>query len=172
MQKTGLENGKRPIIPIPRSGFEKAVEALAILGVLMSFYLLIASYSDLPEKIPMHYGFGGKPDAYGGKWTIVALPVIGLALYAGMSLIRKIPHYYNYPWPITKENAPEMYRISIVMITCVKMEVVWLFTYIQWMTVRVGMGKSQGLGALLLPVTFVVLAVTVIVAVFQMRRVK
>ena len=167
-----MELEERPRIDIPRSGFEKTVEALAVVGVLASFYLLIFCYNKLPEKIPMHFGFGGKPDAFSGKWTVVALPIIGLAMYAGMSLIRKIPHYYNYPWPITKENAPKMYQISIVLITTVKMEVVWMFTYIQWAVIRVAMGKAGGLGVLFLPVALIAMTVTVVVAVVQMSKAK
>lgn len=172
MAKSKLDSIERPVIQIPRSGFEKVVEALAIAGIVMSLAALFCSWSDLPDRIPMHYGFGGKPDAYSGQWTVIVLPIIAIVMYAGLSLIRKIPHYYNYPWPITEDNAAAMYKISIVLIACIKMEVVWLFTYIEWITIRVALGKAQGLGFMFLPITFIVMGVTVIVHVIQMSRAK
>ena len=163
---------KRPIISIPRSNFEIAVEAIAIIGVFTSLFILLNNYFDLPDRIPTHYCADGAPNAYGGKWTLSILPVANLFMYSLLTLIRKIPHYYNYPWPITEENAPRMYQAGLVTIACVKMEIIWLFTYLEWTTVRVAMGEAQGVGSWFLPVTLTVLIGTLIIQILQMNAAK
>ena len=133
---------------------------------------MIIYYNKLPDEIPMHYGFDGKPDAYSGKWTIVVLPIVGLVMYAGLSLIRKIPHLYNYAWPITETNAKAMYTLSVNLITWIKMEIVLMFAYIQFQTVWIGMGKALELGVLFLPVAIGAMVVTSVVFIVRMSRAK
>jgi hypothetical protein len=163
---------QRPVIAIARSPFEMAVEAIAVAGLFASLAIALFSWSRLPDKVPMHYGAAGTADSWGGRWTVALLPAVGLVMYLAMSRVRRAPHQFNYPWPITRENAAGMYRAGAVLMTCVKAEVVWLFTYIEWTTFRVALGEARGLGTWFLPATVALMAATVVLSIVQMSRAR
>ena len=50
------------------------------LGVLMML-LVGVNYPRLPERIPIHFGVTGEPDAWGPRETIWLLPLMGLASF-------------------------------------------------------------------------------------------
>jgi len=49
------------------------------------------------STIPVHYGFSGQPDAWGGKIELLELPVVSVLLYFGLTLLARYPHKFNYP---------------------------------------------------------------------------
>lgn len=50
---------------------DKAAAIAAILAIAVTASL----YGRLPASIPIHWGFGGKPDRWGPAYTIFLLPV-------------------------------------------------------------------------------------------------
>lgn len=162
----------RPKLSIPRSVSERVGQALAIAGILACVSVLALNFSDLPEKIPQHFGMGGNPDAWSGQWSLWAILITNIVMFVGLSLVEKIPHYYNYAWPITRENAPRMYRLARELILWVKVLVVWMFTYIEWAMINVARGQSKGLGVLFLPIMLALLTVISIFFIVQMSRAK
>jgi hypothetical protein len=80
------------------------------------------------------------------------LPIIGLALYLGLSVLTRFPHRYNYPWPITPDNAERQYRLARVFLTVLKAELVWFFGYLKMIAVEVAHRRSDGLGQEFLPI--------------------
>jgi hypothetical protein len=48
-----------------------------------------------------------------------------------------------------------------------KAEIIWLFWYLEWQTIQVGLGKGGGLSGALLPVILLVLVVTMGVYIWQ-----
>ena len=58
--------------------FDKIIEAVGILEILLLITLPAFYYGDLPDMIPSHYRFNGEPDGFSGKgimdpknWTTV-----------------------------------------------------------------------------------------------------
>jgi uncharacterized membrane protein len=135
--------GNRPRLKLPRTSLETTLEILAVAGLTLGLYNLIASYSALPASIPVHFDFKGEVDSWGGKKTIWLLGGLLVVIYVSLTLVSRIPHLYNYPWEITEENAERQYRISRTFITLLKAEIVWLFAGMISEIVRVALGKAN-----------------------------
>jgi uncharacterized membrane protein len=61
------------------------LEAIGLLGLIGLLLLVVMNYSSLPEPVPHHFGITGRPDRYGGRWILLLMCAIALAMWAGMS---------------------------------------------------------------------------------------
>lgn len=160
MGREGKAN--RPRISLPLTSLEVFLEACAFLGILFLLWSTLSAWPGLPDKVPTHFGFAGKPDAWGSKDTLWILPAATLGLCFLLTLVEPFPHVYNYPVPITPENAGRQYRIARRLIILSKAIIVWLFTYMQWSTIQVAQGRAPGLGEWFLPAMLALLALVTI----------
>lgn len=142
---------KRPIIKLPLRKEEVILELLSLASIIGMILIIVQFWADLPQKIPTHFGAAGQADGWGNKNSIFQLPVIAVFLYLLLTIINQFPHIFNYPWKITEENARIQYQIARTSNTIIKTEILLVFTYLQWSTVQVALGKSSGLGILFLP---------------------
>jgi uncharacterized membrane protein len=64
-----------------------------IIALVLVIYLAVI-YNSLPETIPTHFGFSGKPDAFGNKnilWiTGAIMPVVSIGMYFLLSNLYRI----------------------------------------------------------------------------------
>lgn len=151
-----------PKLVIVRSRLEKWHDTVSIIILLFSFVYLIAKWSALPQTIAIHFNGSGEADGWGSKATLLFLPVLALAIYIGLTLLRKIPHQFNYMTTITVQNAPYQYRNSILLNSWVKLELVALFGYLQWAYIQEASGRSSVFGIWQLLLAFVILLGTII----------
>jgi uncharacterized membrane protein len=151
----------RPALKLKYTPPEKLLEVLALGGLLYAAGLLFTKWDQLPLRIPKHFGISGEPDGWGDKSNLLVLLLVGAGLYALLTLLSFFPQWGNYPWEITEENAPRQYRITRSMLCWLKMELVWLFAYIEWCTIQVAMGKAIGLSPYLLLTVVLALSATV-----------
>lgn len=135
---------------------------MALAWLIFAFY-----YDKLPSTIPTHFGALGKPDQWGGKMSLIPLPIIITLMYALLTGLIRVPHIYNYPRPITPENAERQYGNAVALIYWLRASVVWIFLYIEWITIQTALGKAHGMGDLFLPVTLVVTFVPMIYYLIQ-----
>ena len=156
-----------PVLEIRRSTLEWVLEALAASAVIYGLVLLIP-YADIPDKIPSHFGASGEADAWGSKSLLLLLTGINVALYVGLTVLSRFPHKFNYPWPITEENARRQYELARMLMCVLKVATAGIFTYISHMTLETAAGNAQGLGTGFLPAilfgTFVPIAVYLLFA--------
>lgn len=143
---------ERPVLRIPRTRTEIALEVAAGLGVLFFVWVFLTYWPRLPEQVPRHFNARGEADAWGSRSTVFLLPGMSLVLYAGLSLLSRYPHRCNLPFRLTRENAETQYRCVRTMIISLKGVIVWSFAYIAWRTACVATGSGTGLGPLFLPV--------------------
>src|SRR5260370_8870297 len=150
MPQTGLgASGKNAVMNFNKqkmSPLQIAYEVVAASGLLFHLVLIARAWASLPTTIPVHYGFSGQPDAWGGKIELLELPVVSVLLYLGLTWLARYPHKFNYPWTITERNAEKQYRLAKFLVGALKGLLVWLFTVISWQTIRVAMGQPEGLG--------------------------
>lgn len=159
--------GKRPVLNIPLSPTEVFLEAFAAIGLVTILVLTYRYWPVVPSMIPTHFGVTGMADAWGGKETLLLLPTVSVLMYATMTLISRYPQLYNYPWPITGQNAEIQYRLARSFMVCSKTEIMWLFTFIQWKTVQTAAGKAEGLGTAFLPVFLVFIIGTLAIYLYR-----
>lgn len=141
----------RPVLDIPRSGCEWAMETLALLAVVTTLALTIAYWGALSDRVPNHFGLSGRPDAWSPKGALLVLPVTAVVLYLGLTALSRFPHHFNYLWPITPENARAQYRLARQLLVNLKVVVVCTFGWILWGTIQTDLEIRSGLGPAFLP---------------------
>ena len=148
---TSKTGSARPVLEVRNSAFDWVVEALAAAAVVYGLVLLIP-YSNIRDRIPSHFGTSGEADAWGSKSLLLLLGGINVLLYAGLTVASRFPHKYNYPWPITEENARRQYELARTLICVLKVATTSIFTYITYMALETAAGNAQGLGTAFLPI--------------------
>lgn len=147
---------QRPRIVLEQTGFDRALEGLALSGLLVLILLPLVYYGDLPETIPQHFNAKGEADGFGSKTFVWFLPGLGIVLYSMMTLLNRNPHIFNYTVKITPENAEAQYRLATRLIRWLKAFVVLLFVYITWGIISGALTGKTSIGSWFL---FVVLAI-------------
>lgn len=163
---------KRPKIKMPYTGPEKLLQAGAVFLLLSLVVLTVSAAVSLPARIPTHFGFDGSPDGWGGKESLMLLPVLSVVFYVGLTALERAPWLYNYPVEITEKNAPDQYRLGRRMIEWMKLVILAIYSYLQWQTIEGAKGVSGGLGAWFLPVVLVALFGGMIVMIRKMVKLK
>jgi hypothetical protein len=79
---------------------------MALIGVVA----MVIGYLGLPEIVPTHFGITGDADAYGPRWNVLVLAGIWAGMQALFGLLATKPRLFNYPVPVTSENAQRLYR--------------------------------------------------------------
>jgi uncharacterized membrane protein len=144
---------ERPKLKIPLSPTDKVFELLGWGALLALWVWTGTSYSSLPDSIPTHFSASGEADGFGRKASIVGLPVIATLLYIGLTLLNRVPHIFNFPTPVTQDNALRQYTNATRMIRYLKLILVLVFAGISFQTIQQANGKADGLGVWFLPVT-------------------
>jgi uncharacterized membrane protein len=156
-------HASQPQVEYRRSSGDWLAEMIAVVGLILGVALPVCYWSMLPERVPSHFGVSGQPNAWSARGFVWLLPAVTVVVYLLLTLVSLIPpRYYNYPWRITAENAPRQVRIVRRLLCVLKAELVWLFAYLTWQTIRVALGQASGLGDAFLPVTLVVVFGTVL----------
>lgn len=148
---------ERPKLKLTLTTFDIALELLGWLALIALWGLTLVHFSDLPNTIPTHYNAAGKIDAYGSKNTIFILPIIGSVLFAGLTVLNRFPHIFNYPTEITPDNALRQYTNATRMIRVLKFVLVFIFVLIQLKTMQSAIGNTNGLGIWFLPATLLLI---------------
>ena len=144
---------ERPKLKIQLTPTDKVFELLG-WGVLFALWVWTStSYSNLPDIIPTHFNAAGEADGFGRKASIVGLPVIATLLYVGLTALNRFPHIFNFPTPITQDNALRQYTNATRMIRYLKLILVLVFAGISFQTIQQANGETDGLGVWFLPVT-------------------
>jgi uncharacterized membrane protein len=131
-----MRNRSRPVLHLPRTPFEKLLEALTALGIIILIAMTVWGYFALPAVIPTHYGFSGAPNAYGGKGSLLPLPIVAICLAVLLTVLSHYPRRYDYRWPITAENAPRQYSLARLLLLWITLEMVWMFCGLQGLIIQ------------------------------------
>jgi uncharacterized membrane protein len=131
-----MRNRSRPVLHLPRTPFEKLLEALTALGIIILIAMTVWGYFALPAVIPTHYGFSGAPNAYGGKGSLLPMPIVAICLAVLLTVLIRYPRRYDYRWPITAENALRQYSLARLLLLWITLEMVWMFCGLQGLIIQ------------------------------------
>jgi uncharacterized membrane protein len=163
---------ERPKLKIQLSPMDQVFELLG-WGVLLALWVWTGtSYSNLPDTIPTHFNAAGEADGFGRKASIVSLPVVASLLYIGLTLLNRVPHSFNFPTPVTQDNALPQYTNATRMIRFLKLILVLVFAGISYQTIQQANGTGEGLGLWFLPLTLVLIFVPLIYFVIKSFQTK
>lgn len=90
--------------------------ALGFLSLAAVTLYIIVSYGEISAEIPTHFNSFGEADAYGSKASLIALLLIGWALYALMAAVGAIPAVWNTAAD-TEKNREKIYAIARTMLS-------------------------------------------------------
>lgn len=144
---------ERPKIKLELTTPDKIFEIVGWVLIIVVWGLTITNYSNLPETIPIHYNGAGQADGFGGKATILILPLIATILFIALTVLNKFPHVFNYPTSITQDNAFRQYTNATRLIRYLKLIIVFIFGLIAFKTIQNANGEADGLGVWFLPLT-------------------
>lgn len=160
---------ERPRIRVEPSPTDRTVEF--ICGALLAALWIgtWVAYNRLPEIIPQHFNGRGQPDDYGSRSFLFVLPALATVLYAGLTVLNRYPHIFNYLVPITEGNALHQYTLATRMIRWLKLVILLIFSLVVWEVYRQGSG-SRGLGMALVPVCIVLPLLPTVVFLLKAAR--
>jgi uncharacterized membrane protein len=131
--------------------FFDILNALLVLG-MAGFALW--GWSRIPDQIPVHFGFDGRPEAWAaktaGSWFWV--PGIGVVLALGIGWFRRMiparPNWVNLPDRSRLSDFPQGARTPVIemlsgSLALVQTEVLVIFALIQVGTYREAMGQES-----------------------------
>lgn len=136
----------RPKLTLPKTKWEIVFNIATIITFMSTMVYLLYHWSLLPEKVPAHYNAAGVVDRWGSKGEMLILPIIGMMMWVGMTILERYPHVYNYMVPITKENAPAQYVNARLMINVLKNEILLSFSFLTWEGIKIDLDERNGLG--------------------------
>ncbi|MEG4503201.1 DUF1648 domain-containing protein [Microcoleus sp. F6_B4] len=140
---TGNAPNQRPVISLGLTPVLVAVELLAAIALLLAVLLAVKFWAVLPDRIPIHFNYRGLADAWGDKVTIWIVPAVAAILFAVLTAVSRYPHTFNYPVPITSENARRQYLLARGLLAWLKAQMCWLLAFVVRQQILVALGNAQ-----------------------------
>ena len=151
----------------------KVLETIALLALAVQLWITYRALSGperLPARIPTHFDAAGNPNGWGTPTMLLLLPAVAVFIYLLFTVVTRFPSAFNYPVRVTTQNRSQLQALALDMIAWLKVELVCLFTWIQWATIEGARHPRQGLPGLLMPIALVAVFATIawhIVAMFR-----
>ena len=95
----------------PPSLYQRIAGILAPVLLLGSIAYILILWHKLPEQIPTHYNFAGEIDGYGGRGSLLLMPIIGLVTDLTVAICARFPKSWNAGVRITVLNRARVYRL-------------------------------------------------------------
>ena len=95
----------------PATLYQRVAGVLSPVMLLVSIVIILILWRKLPEQIPTHYNAAGQIDGYGGRGTLLLMPVIGLAGDLLLALVSRMPQSWNTGVRVTVLNRARVYRL-------------------------------------------------------------
>jgi uncharacterized membrane protein len=136
---------------------------LGPVSLALALVYTILHFSSLPAQVPLHFGITGNPDSWGQKAFIFSLPFLGVALWFGLTLVKRLPHTFNYPIAVTPENRDRQRRLALGLIDWVRCETALLFAFLTYQQISVAMGRRSNLDMIAMIALIVWINLTIVV---------
>jgi uncharacterized membrane protein len=137
-----------------RSASDWILEALAFAALAAIIVTVATHWTEIPARVPRHFGVSGAPDGWGDKNGMLLLPFTAIGLYILMTVTSRYQRLINVPMAIDRD-APEVQRLLQSMSITLKMVVLFVFAYVEWAKVNTALGRSSGLGKQFLPISLI-----------------
>jgi uncharacterized membrane protein len=131
--------------------------------------MAVSAWTGLPEIIPIHFNLRGELDGYGSKNTVLFLLPVMAFLYVMLTIAARYPHVYNYLVEITEENAAAQYKLAVRLVRTLKLEVMGLFTALEYFIIRSGTTHQLGAAPVFMMLGLLAVAATACIFLFQSK---
>ncbi len=167
-----MAKNTRPVIPVPNTPLGNFLDLASLLLIALLTALTIWGWLTLPDIVPTHFNIWGQPDRYGSKIVLFIWPAVAILFYWLFSFLSRYPRIYNYPVPITPENAPRQYLLAYLLVEALKLELVLTFFLLQWSFIQAMRTHFAGLMLLITPATIIVIFTTLFMYLRLARRAR
>jgi len=141
----------QPKINIEPARIDQILEILGWAVLLLLWILAIYDRSRLSGDVAINFKSAGWGDNSGSRSALLVLPLTGTFLLLAMTVLNRFPHVFNYPVPITAENAPAQYTTATRMLRLMKIAVAAVFT-----AINRSIFNGAGAGVWFLPLILVI----------------
>lgn len=101
---------ERPLADFTTGPVTRVLRWVSVATPFVASAVLLLAYPSLPEVVPTHFGVTGEADAWGPRWSVLVMVAVWLLLAVGIAVLSRFPRVFNYPVPVTEENAQPLYR--------------------------------------------------------------
>lgn len=131
---------------------------LAMWG--LTAYAMVGPHP-LPDRIPTHFDFAGKPNGWGTPAMLWLMPAIATVVLGLMSLVARFPQSFNYPVRVTPATRPRLQAISLDMIAWLQLEIAAMLLWVQYAIIDAARTSHIGLSPLFVPVIILLVLGTI-----------
>lgn len=126
-----------------RQAYPLKLELLPLLLVALGVYLVVASYSDLPARIPVHFNAAGDPDRWGSRGMLLLLVV------AQVLLVYLNTTFFSVLMAVVADfRQGEAARATVLrLLFWVKTLAAGLLTYLLYQGIQVAQARQPGIGS-------------------------
>lgn len=110
----------RPIVKIKPSIGDKIVEILGLMIVVSMVWFSLTMYGRFSKIIPNDTNIS----------MLIIVPIIGVILYIGLSVLQKFPHVLNYAVEVNDDNYIKLYSRAVKVIRYAKIVLVLTYAFI------------------------------------------
>lgn len=153
-KEKGDEIVKNPEIKLKRTNIEKVLDILIICLFIGSIIYLGWYWATIPDQVPAHYNALGEVNRWGGKGELLIIPILGMVMWVGLTILEKFPHVHNYI-NLTKDNVAYQYRNSQLMLFLLKNIIAVMFIFLFMNSIRTSLGLESWMGGWFLPTSLV-----------------
>lgn len=130
------------------------------LGMLAALYWItwaaLNGPDHLPDRVPTHFDISGNPNAWGSPRILLLLPFVATGVYLLITVLAIIPATrVNLPVRVTPETLPFIRLQTRNMISWIKVEMICLFTYVQWSIIQAARNREFHMSPLMIPIFLV-----------------
>ncbi len=147
--------------------YDNSKNIASILILVYNLIYLFINWSTIPQSIPTHYDLQGVVDNYGGKQSLLLIPIISLIIFCVISFLQKFPEISNTPIKLTVENKNRVYAVQNSMIITLKLITISIFFYISIMQTTL-----KQISSAFLPITIFLLLITFVYYLYKMNKAK
>jgi Predicted membrane protein len=127
---------------------------------------LVLSWNSFPDRIPTHFNAFGQVDAWGSHQDLLFLPILGIGIYALITILTFFPAVWNVNIRYKAENKEAVYQAIKTMMMVLKIELLGLFLFIFYF-----MATAQNLPGYFMPVFLAAIFVPVVLFILHARKV-
>lgn len=147
---------------------DQLIEALTLISFVFSFAFIGYYYSELPDRVPAHFGLDGEVKRYDEKSMIWLIPMLLSAICFGVYKLNKHPYLYNYTVKITPENAKNHYKDASKIIRYINFCIALMCAVITYEIVNIALKNTNSFSLfsnyfLILSISFLTLTPIVMV---------
>ena len=148
------------------------LEIISFLALLTYLIFVISEWSGVPQIIPDHFDWAGKPDSWGSKGILPPMLYVALFIYILLSVLSRYPGAINFPVPVHGDKSEAHLRLRFSLILWIKAELVLIASFIGIQGIRVALGEAQGLGSHFLPLILVILLSTAAIFIYRAAKLE